>query len=117
MEGLENGRVHLANGRGAAGGCIQILEDGNPWDRQEADGLPPIGAIDVGVTRHRRVRGSHPAGGRIAQQARRAPRHATQSGTRKSFVAQPDPEMLDRIGNGAGVELADTVKDSLWQWL
>src|ERR1017187_3729293 len=56
LEGLENRRVDLANGRGAAGSCIQILEDGNAGDRQQADGLPPIGAINVGVTRHRRIR-------------------------------------------------------------
>ena len=73
VEGLQNRRVHLANGRGAAGGCIQILEDGNPGHGQEADRLPPIRAIDVGVARHRRVRGSHPAGGRVAEKARRAP--------------------------------------------
>jgi hypothetical protein len=86
MEGLENRRVHLANGRGAAVGRVQILEDGNAGDRQKADCLPPIGAVDVGVTRHRGVRGPHPAGGCVPEKTRRAPRHALQAGKRIPFV-------------------------------
>ena len=86
MEGLKNRRMHLPNGGSAAVGCFQILEDGNAGDRQKADCLPPIGAVDVGVTRHRRLRGPHPAGCRVPEDARRAPRHALQAGTSKPFV-------------------------------
>ena len=116
VEGLQNRGVHLANGRGAAGGCVQILEDGNPRHRQQADRLPPIRAVDVGVTRHRRVRGPHPAGGRIAEKARRAPGHAPQAGTGKALVAQANPEMLDGVGDGAGIELPDGIESRRWQW-
>jgi hypothetical protein len=79
-------------------------------DRQQADCLPPIGAVDVRVTRHRRIRRPHPAGGCITKKARRAARHASQAWPGESFVTQTDFEMFYGIGNGACVELPDGVE-------
>ena len=76
IECLEDGRMHLAYYGGAASGCIQILKDGNAGGWQKADFLPPIGTIDIDVTRNWRIRGAHPAGGGMTENSRRAPRHA-----------------------------------------
>src|ERR1035441_10864442 len=55
---------------------------------------------DVGVARHRRLRGPHPASGCIPEKARRSPRHPPRAGTRKSCI-----------------ELPDGLKDSALEWL
>ena len=83
----------------------------NAGDWKQTDGLPPIRAVDVGVARHRRVRGPHAAGCRVAENARGAAGHALQAGSRKPHVAQANAELLDGIGNRAGIELPDRIED------
>ncbi len=75
------------------------------------------GAVEVRVTRHRRIGGSHPAGCRVPEYVRRAAGHTLYSRPSKSLVAQPNLEMLDGIGDAAGVQLPDGMGGRARQWL
>src|SRR5271157_2033327 len=115
LEGLENGGMHFSDYAPQAGFRVEILDDGNARRGKALDADPPIGAVKVGVARHRRVRGTDSSGGCIAQQARKTAGHALQTGSGIALIAKPDTELFDGVRDVAGIELPDGFQDLRWQ--
>jgi hypothetical protein len=52
----------------------------------------------------------NPAGGGVAEHGGEVVEEAMQAWSDEAFVAKADAELLDDVGDGAGVELADGVE-------
>jgi hypothetical protein len=52
----------------------------------------------------------NPAGGGVAEHRREVVEEASQARSDETFVAKADAELLDDVGDGAGVELPDGVE-------
>src|ERR1017187_9535290 len=115
LQGLENGGMHFSDHGAEAGFRVEVLDDGNARRGKALDADPPIGAIRVGVSHHRRVGGTDSGGGVIAQQARKTARDTLQTGSGIALIAKPDTEFFDGVGDDAGVELQDGFQDLRWQ--
>ena len=122
-ESAQNGGVDLADGgRGdvalvqpVVGVClfevnVLGLDNGDARQRQSLNSAPPIGGLRIGGAADGRTIGVDSAGGGETDGARESAGDGVQAGLGISFITQAHTEGFDGIGNGAGVELTDSVE-------
>ena len=105
MERLTDGCMYFPDKCAESGPFIDILKyhDSRAWNG--GDVPPPIHAIVIAPpSGHRLFGGANSGGGRIAHHGLHARKLAPRRAGHKAFVAWPDPEPLDGVGCGAGVE-------------
>ena len=122
-EGAKNGGVDFADGGrgdvarfGLMGGVglfevdVLGLDHGDARQGQGFDGGPPIGGLRVDGAADGRTIGVDAAGGGEADSARESAGDGMQAGLGITFIAQAYAEGFDGVGDGAGVELTDSVE-------